>query len=502
MTRKYGLYINGHYVHPQTWDRVPNALEPTESLGEVGVFRKDQDDPEIWEACLEGAWQSHLQIRDMGFFPPEERLSFLRRLRSRLEDQKENFAQLILQEVGKPISLARIEVNRALDTLSATIREAATLLGKEHPLPLSNQAPWKDFEGLWIREPRGPLLAITPFNFPLNLVLHKVAPALAVGCPVILKASDKARLSALCLADHCHAEGLPAGLLNVFHCDNLTTQALIQDSRIRHVSFTGSAKVGWALRQSSHKAFFLELGGAAPAFVDQDVNLSRVAQTLATSAFAYSGQTCISTQSIWIHEKVYDAFLKAFETAMNALPCGLPSREDVLCGPVISAEAQERIQKLESSLLQEGAQITRYSANVLESGGIHPLLFEKTGWKKHFQSPAFVEGLSIHSRFLREEAFAPLVALQKVSSFEDFVGWSNTLDHRLQTAVFSSNKATLERATRALDFGGVILNESPSWRFDAMPYGGRGLAGCGSEGPRFAMEDYMDRKSILKRIIF
>lgn len=499
MARKYGLFINGQYIHSSHWNRVPNALNPDETLGEVAQFRKDDDDSEIWEACLEGAWQTYLQVRNENFFPFEERLAFLKRLSTRFEDQKENLAQLIMQEVGKPLALARGEVGRAIDTLLWTIEAAPKIINREERLPLHQRDSWKDFEGYWTREARGPLLAITPFNFPLNLAIHKIAPALAAGCPVILKPSGKASLVGLCIADYCQAESLPAGMLNVFNCDNATTEALIADSRVRHVSFTGSAKVGWKLRNSTQKPFFLELGGAAPVFVDEGCDLQSVATNLCKSSFAYAGQVCISTQSIWIHENIYSEFVKAFEKAMNTLPCGLAAREDVICSSLITEESFQRVKDLEAQILCEGGKITQFTGKLLETGSINAVLFEKSGWQKQFLAPRFIEDLQATSTFLREEAFAPLVALQKATSFETFVEWSNALESRLQCAVFSSNETMLKRAAHELDYGGVILNESPSHRFDPMPYGGRGRAGSGSEGPKFALQDYTELKSVLKK---
>lgn len=502
MARKYGFYINGQYVHTSQWKRVPNALEPNETLGEVAFLEGElnHESKEIWEACLEGSQLSFQQMQINGFFPLQERLAFLNRLAKRIEDQQENLAQLIMQEVGKPLQLARAEVLRSLITINNCIEVAPLVLEKKTALDFKNHPQWNSFDGYWLREARGTLLAITPFNFPLNLVIHKIAPALAVGCPVILKPSDKASLIALCLADYCHAEGLPAGLLNVINCDHPLTKSLIHDPRIQHISFTGSSQVGWELRRQTHKPLFLELGGAAPTYVDQNSNLSLAATQLASSSFAYAGQTCISTQSIWIHETVYSDFVEEFKNSMNALNCGLAAREDVLCSGLISDDAVNRVNKLIEESLLEGALMTTYSNPLLEKGSINPVLFEKTGWKTRFVSPRYFENLPNESKLLKEEAFAPLVYLQKVKNFDEYFKWAQRLEHRLQTAVFSNDEELLNRASHELPFGGVVLNASPSHRYDPMPYGGRGLSGSGREGPAFAMEDYTEIKSVLKKL--
>ncbi|MEO5668088.1 MAG: aldehyde dehydrogenase family protein, partial [Bdellovibrionota bacterium] len=208
MARKYGLYVNGQYVHTKAWKPVPKSTHPAELLGEMAFFDSAHDDPELLDAALEGVSQTFHQIMHQGFFPLEERLAFLARLKLRLEDQKENFAQLMMNEVAKPIALCRAEVDRAIYTIHWTLEEARALLS-DQPLPFEGREGWKIFSGVAVREARGPLLALSPFNFPLNLVMHKLAPAIACGCPVLLKPSPKAALTALCLVDYCHAEGLP-----------------------------------------------------------------------------------------------------------------------------------------------------------------------------------------------------------------------------------------------------------------------------------------------------
>jgi acyl-CoA reductase-like NAD-dependent aldehyde dehydrogenase len=490
MARKYGLYINGQYVHTQAWRPVFKSTEPSELLGEVALYDSAHDDPELRDAALEGLSQTFEQVRRHGFFPLPERLAFLKRLKGRLEDQKENLAQLMMHEVGKPLSLCRSEVDRATQTLHWTLEESESVL-REKALPFEGQAGWQATRGYAIREPRGPLLALCPFNFPLNLVMHKLAPALASGCPVLLKPSSKAALVALCLVDYCHAEGLPPGMLNFFSCVDGDVASLIRDPRIAQVSFTGSEAVGWKLRELSTKPFTLELGGAAPVFVGADANLDKAARALALSSMSYAGQACISTQSIHVEAPAWESFREIFEKHFASLEWGLPSLENVVCGPVIDEAARKRLQALKIRLSAAGAKLHETPRAPLKPESVEKLLVR----------PAFVTDLPSSDAFYREECFGPLVALRSTPSLEEFVRDANALPSRLQVALWGADKSpALAQAAHALDYGGVVINEAPSLRFDAMPYGGRGRAGIGSEGPRYALEEFTQWKSVVSKI--
>jgi acyl-CoA reductase-like NAD-dependent aldehyde dehydrogenase len=490
MARKYGLYVNGQYVHTLAWRPVFKSTQPDDLLGEVALYNSAHDDPDILDAALEGLSQTFDQIRSHGFFPLTERLAFLKRLKLRLEDQKENLAQLMMHEVAKPISLCRVEVDRAIETLHWTLEESEELL-REHPLPFAGRPGWQQTTGYAVREPRGPLLALSPFNFPLNLVMHKLAPAIASGCPVLLKPSPKAALLALCLVDYCHAEGLPPGMLNFFSCVDGDVPSLIRDPRIAQVSFTGSEAVGWKLRDLSTKPITLELGGAAPVFVGADANLENAAHALALSAVSYAGQTCISAQSIHVEAPAWEAFREIFERHFASLEWGLPSLEAVVCGPVVDEAARTRLERLKQRLKAAGAQLHETPRAPLQPERIEKLLVR----------PAFVTDLPADDAFYREECFGPLVALRPTPSLADFVKDANALPSRLQTSVWgANNSAALAQAARELDYGGVVINQSPSLRFDAMPYGGRGRAGVGREGPRYALEEFTQWKSVVSKL--
>jgi acyl-CoA reductase-like NAD-dependent aldehyde dehydrogenase len=243
--RTFGLYIHGHFVHPGPLRPVVPPADPTAGFARVGWLEAGKpESEEILEIALQGAAETFEQVLEGSFFPLGERLAFLDKLRARLLDNLDFLATLLSKEVGKPLRLARTEVRRAVATLEWTVREAPAVFAP-HGLPTASVPEFAGIEGAWQREPRGPLLAITPFNFPANLVMHKLAPALAAGCPVLLKPSPKAAATAMAIADMCHAAGLPAGMLAVLNCDDALVAKALTDPRVRQVSFTGSAKVGW-----------------------------------------------------------------------------------------------------------------------------------------------------------------------------------------------------------------------------------------------------------------
>ena len=487
--RKYGLYINGQYIHTRSWRPVTKSTHPSELLGEVSIFDSAHDDLEIYEAALEGLTQTFDQVRHHDFFPLVERLAFLGRLKARLEDQRENLAQLMMHEVGKPLALCRSEVDRAIDTLHWTLEEAASFFN-ERPLPLAGREGWKSFQGFTIKEGRGPLLAIGPFNFPLNLLMHKIAPAIAAGCPVLLKPSSKSVLTALCLVDYCHAEGLPPGMINLFSCVDKDSVKLIEDPRIKQISFTGSSSVGWKLKSLTTKPFTLELGGAAPAFVGAAADLEKAALALAKSSISFAGQSCISTQSIHVEASAFERFTEIFKKEFSKLDWGMPSEESVICGPVIDEAAYKRLESLKTRLISNGARVIETSRDPINAEAIEARLVR----------PAYILNLTPQDSFLREECFGPLVSIFPIPGLGAFVQFANALPQRLQASVWgAAGNSELLKAARSLDYGGVVINEASSQRFDAMPYGGRGEAGAGREGPRYALEEFTDWKSILVR---
>ena len=487
--KHFGLYVNGLYVQtPQSFPiNAPLAAREAPGKTRLAIWtaqdqaNSPQDDNPI-EAALQGAHETFAQIQS-GFFPLAERLAFLGRLRTKLSEQKENLAQLMCQETGKPIQLARAEVDRGLSTIDATIEAAPERL-RPQTLSLPAGSPQVEVR----REPHGPLLAMAPFNYPLNLVLHKLVPALAAGCPVILKPSPKAQLSALTLTDFCHACELPPGMLSTIQVENSLVEGLIRDNRIAHISFTGSANVGWKLAALTTKPFALELGGNAPNYVDTTADLGVAAKKLALAANAYAGQVCISVQNIFVHLSVAKEFETLLKAAYIELKWGQPDLDEVWSGPVIDADSAARLRQLESSLIKEGAVVVAEAPELARGSSASP----------HLIRPKCFGNVPPSHSLMNEEIFGPFASLSSVNSFDEFIELANKNKARLQTGVFSRDSAQLQRAASSLRYGGVILNETSALRVDRMPYGGRGLAGRGREGPIYAIDDFTELKAVAR----
>jgi glyceraldehyde-3-phosphate dehydrogenase (NADP+) len=488
--RSYGLYVNGNYIHSAVSRDVRAPFADADAAPIAKLAWLGESDPaanELIEAALLGAHETFAQIQ-RGFFGLDERLAFLERLKTKISNDSERLALTLAHEIGKPLSLARTEIARAVATVEWTIREAPEVLGAR-ALPTNFNATSKGLEAWSLREPRGPMLAIAPFNFPFNLALHKVVPAIAAGCPVILKPSPKAALTGLAIADLCHTAELPAGMLSVLNCDDALTRRLAGDTRMRQISFTGSTKVGWSLaKENSDKPVHLELGGTAPCFVDASADLENAAKKLVQGSFAFAGQVCISTQNISVHEKAWPAFREIFAREVRALAWGLPTEETLLAGSVIDAAAADRLRRLRESALAAGAKVLAEAGEPkgAREGGV-------------YVRPAAFENVPPGHALCVQETFGPFVSVKPVENLDRFVAESNAYSHRFQASVFTADlKAGLE-ATRRLDYGAVLVNEPTTFRLEPMPFGGRGLTGTGREGPRYAMEAFSDLKSVAIR---
>lgn len=486
--RSFGQYVNGQYVQSGSFRRVQSPFHADSPVAQVAWIEASQPEHrEIAEAALQGVSETFEQVQ-RGFFPLAERLAFLDRLRGKLNDNLDFLARLMTEEVGKPIRQARAEVQRGLSTLEWTSMEAPRFFAAEG-LPTASRAPWRGLEGFTLREPRGPLLAITPFNFPVNLVLHKLAPALAAGCPVLLKPSPKAAACALAIADMCHAAELPAGMLSVLNCDDETTRRLAQDPRVAQISFTGSARVGWEIARGLTKPCFLEMGGNAPVFVDASADLDAAADKLIEGAFAYAGQVCISSQNVHAHAAVSEAFAVKLAERLARAKWGNPLREDTLAGPVIDEAAAARLLKAREEALRGGARLLA-EASPAEGAGtggtwVRPALFAQTPHEAALR---------------REEIFGPYLNVDATPNFDAWLARVNQEPARFQCAVFTKDLGLTYRAAHELRFGAVLVNEPTSLRVEPMPFGGRGISGNSREGPRFALESFTEPKSVVIRV--
>ncbi len=413
--------------------------------------------------------------------PTHARADLLVRMADGVAAKTEPLARTIAQEAGKPLKDARGEVGRAVGTLRWAAEEARRWGGEWFPLDAMPAPALAGRSALVRRFPVGPVLAITPFNFPLNLACHKIAPALAVGCPVLHKPASQTPLTALALAEIAVAAGLPAGALQTLPMTSAEAERLLADDRIAAVSFTGSPAVGWALRaKAGTKRVSLELGGNAAVIVEEAEDLEAVARRCAVGAFAYAGQVCISVQRIYVKRSLYDGFLARFVAAAKALNVGDPLAEGTDVGPMISAEALSRTMAWVDEAKKAGAE-------VLCGGKAEGPCY----------LPTVLARVKPGCKAYDEEAFAPLALVEPYDDLEPAFAAVNASRFGLQAGIYARDWRTIARAHEALEVGGVIVNDVPSFRADPMPYGGAKASGLGREGLRYAMEEMTERRVLV-----
>jgi acyl-CoA reductase-like NAD-dependent aldehyde dehydrogenase len=397
-----------------------------------------------------------------------------------ITERAEEMAQVICAEAGKPIGTARTEVRRAATTFE--LAAAETREGTGEALPMDLAAAFSGYQGLWSRFPKGLVVGISPFNFPLNLAAHKVAPALAVGAPIVLKPPPQAPSAALLLAEMAQRAGAHPGALAVLPCGNDRAEKLATDPRVRLVSFTGSAKVGWALKAKAARAeVVLELGGNAAAIVAADADLPWAIERLGQSAFGYAGQVCISVQRVFAQRAVYEQVVSGLSAFAERNPPADPRNDTTLVGPVIDLGAGKRIE----AWLAEAA-----GAGAVVRGGA------RSGNRL---SPAVVTAVPRQCALWREEVFGPVVAIAPYESLDEAIAGVNDSDYGLQAAIFTRDLGSIRRAYSQVEVGGLIANDSPSFRADSMPYGGMKSSGMGREGVRHAMRAYSEPKVLVLR---
>ena len=420
-------------------------------------------------------------LRRTRALPRWKRREILEDIAAALIDQKERFAQLIVAEAGKPIRLARSEVDRAVLTFKTAAEEAARLGGESLPLDLTegNEGRW----GLVQRFPVGPILAITPFNFPLNLVAHKVAPAIAAGCPIILKPAPQTPFTALALGEVILKAGWPPEALAVLPLSNADTAHLAEkEDRIKLVSFTGSAKVGWELKaHSGRKRVLLELGGNAALIVHSDWHdLDEAALRTAHAAFGYAGQSCISLQRVFVERSIFQTFLWKVVEHTTKLVAGDPSGETTEVGPLIRLSEAERVEAWVKEAVEGGAKL-------VAGGDRHSSVV----------APVILTGTKPGMKVRDEEVFGPVVAIEPYDDFEEALAEVNHSKYGLQAGLLTRDAGRILTAYRELEVGGLIVGDSPNWRLDPMPYGGVKESGLGREGIRFAMEEMTEPRMLV-----
>jgi acyl-CoA reductase-like NAD-dependent aldehyde dehydrogenase len=425
---------------------------------------------------------AHKARTAMAEFPPDARRDVLEHCVRRFTERKEELALALCIEAGKPIHDARGEVLRLIDTFRIAAGEATRIGGEVIELQVSERA--RGYRGMTKRVPIGSCAFITPFNFPLNLVAHKVAPAIAAGCPFVLKPAAKTPLGALIIGEVLAETELPRGAFSILPCSNDDAAVLVEDDRIDLLSFTGGL-VGWDLKaRAGRKKVVLELGGNAACIVDADPGkpLDEVVKRLVFGAYYQSGQSCISVQRILVHASLYPKLAKKLASAVRKLQMGNPRDEDVFVGPVIDEAAAKRIEQWIAAALKGGA---KQLAGGRRSGNMLPA--------------TLLEGVPRDADLYRKEAFGPVACLEPFDDFEEALARVNDSDFGLQAGVFTASISHAMRAWDALQVGGVVVGDVPSIRIDNMPYGGVKHSGLGREGVRYAIEDMTELRLLVIR---
>ncbi len=414
-------------------------------------------------------------------YSAEQRKSLLLNIRELLLQEKDKFVNLIVSEAGKPLGYAQSEVDRALALLQTAAEETTRIGGEVVPMDFGIGLGRSAFTK---KIPIGPILAISPFNFPLNLALHKIAPALAVGCSVILKPSPYAPLTALAFAALCKKAGLPAGVLNVVICRNEEAELLLKDDRLKMLSFTGSAEVGWALKaKAGKKKVLLELGGNASVIVDRTCHIEEAARAIAMGSYLYSGQICISIQRIFVDASIFDAFIEKFKAAVNEIGVGNPSSDCVSVGPLIDRLHLERIQQWVQEAKAAGAEIL-LGADIVDL-------------ERNIMAPTLITNTREDMKVVSEEVFGPLAVIEKVQYFDEVIRVINRSRYGLQAGLFTNQISQMKYAHENLEVGALVINGIPGFRIDSMPYGGIKDSGLGREGVRYAMEEMLEPRLLV-----
>lgn len=417
----------------------------------------------------------------MAELPAHRRQAVLEHCVRRFTERQDELADSLCIEAGKPIKDSRGEVARLIDTFKIAAEEAVRMNGEV--MTMDRSARGEGYSGMWKRVPLGPCSFISPFNFPLNLAAHKIAPALAVGCPFVLKPASLTPIGALVIGEVLNETDLPKGAFSILPCRRDAADLFTTDERLKLLSFTGSPGVGWALKaKAGKKKVVLELGGNAGSIVDEDANVADAVARIIVGAFYQSGQSCISVQRILVHEKVYDTFKEQLVTATRNLKSGDPGKDDTFIGPMISEDEAKRLHEWIEQAVARGGRL-------LCGGGRDGAMLEAT----------LLEDVPEDEPVCREEAFGPVAVLSRYSDFDAALDQINDSDFGLQAGVFTRDLYKARKAWNKLDVGGVVIGDIPSWRIDHMPYGGVKDSGLGREGVRFAMEDMTEIRLLVIR---
>ncbi|MCL5023366.1 MAG: aldehyde dehydrogenase family protein [Nitrospirae bacterium] len=462
MKSLYPLLIGGK------WIVAADTMDVINPFNHESIAKVCRADAERAEMALNSAAKSRPVMAGL---PSHKKAEILRKVSGGIAARKDEMARTITLENGKPINEAKTEVDRASLTFAIAADEAVRIGGEYIALDRNTYS-----EGRWgitRRFAAGPVLGITPFNFPLNLVAHKMAPALAAGNPIILKPASKTPVSALILGEILLESGVPEGSVSVLPCSGRVAESMVSDPRIKVLSFTGSASVGWQLKKlANEKRVLLELGGNAGVVIDRECDLDYAVDRCVSGAFSYAGQVCISVQRIYVHKDVYETFLARFLPKVKALQSGDPLDENNRIGPMIDDENLARVETWVNEAKAAGAQVL--------TGG------RRSG---NFYEPSVILDTTPQMKVSCMEVFAPVVTITKIDDLMEGLASVNDSVYGLQAGVFTRDLKHAFTAFETLEVGGVIINDVPAYRVDHMPYGGVKTSGFGREGVKYAIEE-------------
>jgi acyl-CoA reductase-like NAD-dependent aldehyde dehydrogenase len=473
MTKKhYPLYLANK---PQQ----PNAgLAVIDKFTDEPIAHVALADKAILDQAIAAAAEAATPMRRLS---SGQRKSVLKHLAARCTERKDELADVVVAEAGKPIQFARAEVARLINTVEIAAEESTRIVGEV--LPLDDSQRGVGYRAMWQRVPIGPCALITPWNFPLNLVAHKIAPAIACGCPFVLKPASFTPISALILGEILAETDLPVGAFSILPMKSSDSAALVEDERIRKLSFTGSPQVGWALRDRARKkAVTLELGGNAAVIIDQDAGIKDAVERCVFGGYYQSGQSCISVQRILIHRDIYAEFRDKYVVAVRAIRSGDPRDEKTVVGPIISEDEAKRIEQTIQRAVEQGGKLL--------CGGTR---------KGKIVEPAVLEDVPHKAEASCEEIFGPVTLIEPFDDFDRALAIVNDSKYGLQAGVFTRDIVKIQKAWDELQVGGVLINEIPSWRADQMPYGGSKDSGLGREGLRWAIESMTEVRLLVIR---
>lgn len=470
MSAEYRLPVAGVMAESDQVDEVRNPYDGG-LVGRVPLATAEQR-----EAATAAAVEAFRQTRG---FPRFRRAEILRNIADGIDRRRDELAETITKESGKPIQYARGEVHRAIQTFTIASEEAKRIGGEIVPVDIEPRG--EGYTSLYYRFPIGPILGISPFNFPLNLIAHKLAPAIACGCPLVLKPPQQAPITSLKLAEICYEAGLPPKAFSVLHSTVEVAEPMVKDDRFKLLSFTGSARVGWHLKSiAGKKRVVLELGGNAGAIVHSDADLDWAAERSVIGGYAYAGQTCISVQRVLVHRPIYEEFRDRLVERTEELKVGDPTDEKTVIGPLIEEKHADRVMEWIGEAEDAGAGVL--CGNRREGAVVWPTVLTDTDPTMKVEC---------------EEVFGPVITLRAYDEFEAAVKIVDDSVYGLQSGIFTHDLRNVHHAYRNLEVGGLIVNDYPTLRIDNWPYGGVKDSGLGREGVRYSVQEMTEMRALV-----